>query len=203
VSPHSRDSLCPRFTNSSALLKQKGAGKTGCALHPRSHVHCASKENAHEHTGSAETLRPSLRNGFTTYIVLSLVNRSLLPPSPREALASQGLDASNPGVRTHDFAVRLPRGSSARSLRPSRPAPTSVTTADVPSRGTGCTPKAGDLRSQSTIMGATNWHDGQISQLLSSKTRVCAVSSFPSPTRGEGRNDVTANFLRPCRGLQS
>ena len=40
------------------------------------------KKCAHEHTGSAETLRPSLRNGFTTYIVLSLVNRSLLPPSP-------------------------------------------------------------------------------------------------------------------------
>ena len=37
---------------------------------------------AHEHTGEAETLRPSLRSGFTTYIVLSLVNRSLLPPSP-------------------------------------------------------------------------------------------------------------------------
>src|SRR6202046_2767325 len=61
---------------------REGAGKTGCALHPRSHVQCASKESAHEHTGSAETLRPSLRNGFTTYIVLSLVNRSLLPPSP-------------------------------------------------------------------------------------------------------------------------
>jgi hypothetical protein len=33
---------------------------------------CANK-NAHEHTGSAESIRPSLRNGFTTYIVLSLV----------------------------------------------------------------------------------------------------------------------------------
>jgi hypothetical protein len=31
------------------------------------------KENAHEHTGSAEAVRPSLRNGFTAYIVLSLV----------------------------------------------------------------------------------------------------------------------------------
>src|ERR1700727_1849472 len=65
-----------------APLQTEGAGKTGCALHPRSHVQCASKQNAHEHTGSAETLRPSLRNGSTVYIVLSLVNRSLLPPSP-------------------------------------------------------------------------------------------------------------------------
>jgi hypothetical protein len=31
------------------------------------------KENAHEHTGSAEASRPSLRNGFTAYSVLSPV----------------------------------------------------------------------------------------------------------------------------------
>ena len=49
------------------LPRKEGAGKTGCALHPRSHVHCASKKYAHEHTGSAETLRPSLRNGSTVY----------------------------------------------------------------------------------------------------------------------------------------
>src|SRR4249919_1235932 len=30
----------------------------------------AHRERAHEHTGSAETLRPSLRNGFTAYFVL-------------------------------------------------------------------------------------------------------------------------------------
>jgi hypothetical protein len=31
------------------------------------------QKNAHEHTGSAEAIRPSLRNGFTTYFALSLV----------------------------------------------------------------------------------------------------------------------------------
>src|SRR6202012_1461402 len=41
------------------LFKKEGAGMTVCALNPRSHVRCASKNNAaHEHTGSAETLRP-------------------------------------------------------------------------------------------------------------------------------------------------
>jgi hypothetical protein len=52
-------------------------------------VSCAmgSKEDAHEHTGSAETLRPSLRNGFTAY------TRSPWRPccatiAPGEALAS-------------------------------------------------------------------------------------------------------------------
>ncbi len=29
------------------------------------------KENAHEHTGSAEAIRHSLRNGFTAYFALS------------------------------------------------------------------------------------------------------------------------------------
>jgi hypothetical protein len=31
----------------------------------------ANSENAHEHTGSAEAVRPSLRDGFTAYSVLS------------------------------------------------------------------------------------------------------------------------------------
>jgi hypothetical protein len=41
------------------------------------------KENAHEHTGSAENIRHSLRNGFTAYSELSPVIRICLSPSPR------------------------------------------------------------------------------------------------------------------------
>src|SRR5882762_6458468 len=41
------------------------------------------KENAHEHTGSAEALRHSLRNGFTAYFELSPAIRICLSPSPR------------------------------------------------------------------------------------------------------------------------
>jgi hypothetical protein len=33
----------------------------------------AQNKTAHEHTGSAETLRPSPRNGFTAYFVLAPV----------------------------------------------------------------------------------------------------------------------------------
>jgi hypothetical protein len=58
-----------------------------------SRAKCANK-NAHEHTGSAEAFRPSLRNGFTAYFVLSPVNGSFatvvaqkllrnLTPAPR------------------------------------------------------------------------------------------------------------------------
>jgi hypothetical protein len=36
-------------------------------------VQFAQKKCAHEHTGSAESIRPSLRNGFTAYSALSPV----------------------------------------------------------------------------------------------------------------------------------
>jgi hypothetical protein len=39
------------------------------------------KESAHEHTGSAEALRHSLRNGFTAYAVISSATNSFLSPS--------------------------------------------------------------------------------------------------------------------------
>src|SRR6201995_1252076 len=50
------------------LFHEEGAGKD--RVHAAPAVSCAlmhNKKCAHEHTGSAETLRPSLRNGFTTY----------------------------------------------------------------------------------------------------------------------------------------
>jgi hypothetical protein len=45
----------------------------------------AQNKNAHEHTGSAENIRPSLRNGVTTYIVLSPVTGFLATVAAREA----------------------------------------------------------------------------------------------------------------------
>jgi hypothetical protein len=114
---HSRDALRPSFANSSdpqgrdagdpkrdagdpkrdAGDPNKGAGKTGCALHPRSRVQGREK-GAHEHTGSAEAVRPSLRNGFTVSFALSLVT-GLLSPSPARILPL-GLERQLRGVRT-------------------------------------------------------------------------------------------------------
>ena len=42
------------------------------------------ERNAHEHTGSAEAVRPSLRNGFTAYIVLSPVIGFLVTVIPEK-----------------------------------------------------------------------------------------------------------------------
>jgi hypothetical protein len=51
-------------------LKSEGRGE--CRMHAAPAVPCAKKvKKAHEHTGSAEAIRHSLRNGFTAYFVLS------------------------------------------------------------------------------------------------------------------------------------
>jgi hypothetical protein len=63
----------------------------------------AQNKNAHEHTGSAENIRPSLRNGVTTYIVLSPVT-GFLATVACELLRE--LDASIGASGPHDFAVR-------------------------------------------------------------------------------------------------
>ena len=64
TAPRSRGMTCPSFGLGSP--RKEGAGNDGCTLHPRSRVQKCAK-SAHEHTGSAEAIRHSLRNGFTAY----------------------------------------------------------------------------------------------------------------------------------------
>jgi hypothetical protein len=103
VTPRSRDMLRPRFANHPP--SREGAGKTGCALHPRSRVQKREK-NAHEHTGSAEAVRPSLRDGVTVYFALSPVIGLSCHRRPQKACASHELDTSIEASGPHDFAVR-------------------------------------------------------------------------------------------------
>jgi hypothetical protein len=114
--PHSRGALRPSFASIVTPRKQEGAGKAGCALHPRSRVQLLLAENAHEHTGSAEAVRPSLRNGFTAYNALSSVSRTLLPPSLRRSLRQAWRQRRAP--ERHVFTVR---SSHARQSQLSRP----------------------------------------------------------------------------------
>src|SRR5665811_2471513 len=71
---------CP---NSKGTLSLQGRGSRECRMRAAPAVSCAkcAKESAHEHTGSAEAIRHSLRNGFTAYFALSPENRALLSPS--------------------------------------------------------------------------------------------------------------------------
>src|SRR5207247_2312924 len=70
-------------------------------------VSCAKRTviDAHEHTGSAETARPSPRNGFTAYFVLSPVSGLCCHRRRRDT--SRQLSASIAAPGPHDFAVRL------------------------------------------------------------------------------------------------
>ena len=78
-----------RGTNARGLdvvpLEMRGAGNAGCALHPRSRVQECTKKSAHEHTGSAEAVRHSLRNGFTAYAVLSSATNSSCHRRPADS----------------------------------------------------------------------------------------------------------------------
>jgi hypothetical protein len=100
-------------------------------------VSCASctKKGAHEHTGSAETLRPSPRNGFTAYFALSLVTGFLATIAREKRLLPKELDASIGAPEPHDFAVRIARVRLSRATRPPHPTATFVTIAIRPSLG--------------------------------------------------------------------
>ena len=91
------------------------------------------KKCAHEHTGEAENIRHSLRNGFTAYAVLSPVIGFL-------ATVIGGtyhrLDASTEASGPHVFAVRVCT-IRHRHLRVHRNPSLVVTMANAPLSGTG------------------------------------------------------------------
>jgi hypothetical protein len=71
ISRRNPPELCMNF---SRPLEIRGRGE--CRMRAAPAVPCAKvEENAHEHTGSAEAIRHSLRNGFTAYFALSSVTR--------------------------------------------------------------------------------------------------------------------------------
>ena len=70
---------------------------------------------------ATESIRHSLRNGFTAYFALSSVSQALLPPLPTRI--SRERDASLGASGPHDFAVRISRDRQSQLLRPPRPVP--------------------------------------------------------------------------------
>jgi hypothetical protein len=120
---HSRDILCPSFAAITAPESAEGAGKAGCRLAPA--VRCAQMRKKQMHSGIQvkPNIRPSLRSGFTAYVVLSSGSDALLPPSPCGWLMrGPGWAATSPqhlahrprAPGPHDFAVRGLHRSCAR-----------------------------------------------------------------------------------------
>jgi hypothetical protein len=103
---HSRDGISPEVCHFVRSLESKRAqGKPGARCTHGLMCNWVSKKRAHEHTGSAETLRPSLRNGLTAY------TRSPWRPSCATIAGAmrmhhRRLDASLGASGPHDFAVR-------------------------------------------------------------------------------------------------
>ena len=79
-------------------------GSRECRVLAAPAVSCAivRKEHAHEHTGAAGTLRHSLRNGFTAYIVLSPENGSFASVAREKRSLSRNL---TPAPRRQDHTT--------------------------------------------------------------------------------------------------
>src|SRR4029078_395833 len=94
---------------------QRAQGRPGARC-TRGLVCNVHEKCAHEHTGPAESIRPSLRNGFTAYSVLSPENGSFASVAPQKLLP---LGVLTPAPRRQDHTP-LPYASAAivcRSFR--------------------------------------------------------------------------------------
>jgi hypothetical protein len=124
MASRSRDSISPEFYNFVCASSNRGRRESRMRAAPA--VSCAKNAcfGAHEHTGEAEAIRPSLRNGLTTY--------TCSPWRPCCATIACGpyrkLDASVGASGPHAFVVRcLPlvhaQKRVAATPRPPHPAP--------------------------------------------------------------------------------
>ncbi len=103
---HSRGAISPGVCQKFPYPRDQRAQGIPGARCTRGLVCKVAQKNAHEHTGSAEAVRHSLRNGFTAYFVLSPAIRLCCHRRPRK-LVSANLNANHEASEPHDFAVRL------------------------------------------------------------------------------------------------
>jgi hypothetical protein len=105
------------------IQRAQGMPDARCTRDLMRNVH---KKCAHEHTGEAENIRHSLRNGFTAYNALSPVSLVLLPPSTPTS-----------GRQDHTSLPYALAARVSRSLSVHRNPPLVVTTADAHSEWDG------------------------------------------------------------------
>ncbi len=97
--------FCPKFCISFALGIKEGAGKTGCALHPRSRRPVHQNKCAHEHTGSADNTPASPAQRLYGLYAFALVT-GFLATIVYFSFRFRQLDASTGTSGPHDFTVR-------------------------------------------------------------------------------------------------
>src|SRR6202022_4723384 len=104
------------------VVPRKKRGSRECRVRAAPAVSCAKlcERTAHEHTGSAETLRHSPRNGFTTYAVLSPATNSSYHRRRRiEGLAAPGRARKTSADLTPATGARTTRFCRTRQRRSS------------------------------------------------------------------------------------
>ena len=118
--PRSRGAMRPRFAGNLALPKKEGAGKTGCALHPRSRVQYVQRTRTRAYRFSGNTPAFPAQWFYGLYRALP-GDRLSCHRRPQEALAPCELDASVAASGPHDFAVRVSHARQSQHQRPPHP----------------------------------------------------------------------------------
>ena len=134
MKPRSRDTICPSFARQ---RPSKNRGRRECRVHAAPAASRANEKSTRaSHHRYAETVQHSLRDGATTYFVLSPVTGLFC--HRRFADNPAKLDTSVGVSGPHDFAVRHSFIRRLKPPRPSHPAPRFVTIAKRPlcERGT-------------------------------------------------------------------
>jgi hypothetical protein len=115
ATPPSRGAMCPRFA-CRCPSKEREQGTPGARC-TRGLVCKIVRKNAHEHTGSAETLRHSPRNGFTAYAALSPATNSSCHRRCRLDGCFDPVGSISPPTAWHQQRVSGPHGFAVRNKR--------------------------------------------------------------------------------------
>jgi hypothetical protein len=201
----------PSCASSHPRKRQRAQGRPGARC-TRGLACKSGNKNAHEHTGSAETLRPSLRSGFTAYFALSPVTGLSCHRHWRNRSFRQ-LDTSVGVSGPHDFAVRVSAARLARAAASTASRPALVTLANAPLCGTGCAKCAADLGVRAIPTGcdiSTRRANQQLARLGTVKRNVfrkpssTAVSDLPVGQINAGSRSTTgASEPSPMQRAQS
>ena len=104
--------MAPELCQKLPALQTEGAGKTGCALHPRSRVQLHKRVRTRAYRSSGE--HPAFpAQWFYGLYVISPVRRALLPPSPVRGLLLTNLAPASGARTTRLRRTPVPRASVA------------------------------------------------------------------------------------------
>ena len=117
--PHSRGAMRPRFCVTFGPLREEGAGKAGCALHPRSRVQSAQRKRtrAYRFSGGnpafpAQWFYGLLRALPGDRLLATVIRRSLLPrnlaPAPGRQDHTTSPSAISRARQSHHCVHRIP-----------------------------------------------------------------------------------------------